>query len=439
MLGQTPSLQQPKPTTPNRRYASFLKNFIDPPPPPQPISTFVSEWLKSIGSDPEKRYRSDNHLQRLGDPVSRNLTRSAPEMSYIRDADGFAVPPIPASISHVASVVPSDFTGATSDPSRPSARTLVEDPHYRDLNLAANNIYMRPLHEQFPQHISDLVGYMRRDRDSPAPSPDHVRQDAELNELWMGSGELEVEEYFKDKIFPKPGASSSLKRAERQPISKHAVPSTGSRLKLSTPVPDLLYGYNRHEAFPHQQSQLISMGTQPIANNAGLLYPFFVIEFKGDGGSMWVATNQCLGGSASCVKMADNLNQQLKHYKSDEVQSIDSASFSIAINGTEARLYISWKQDERDYLTASVKSFLLHEPEHYIEFRKYVRNIIDWGKDRRLKDIRNCLDSLLEESRKRNSEAVKSRYPPSDSGSTTSSNKKPRSSSSRKNSRFSSA
>ncbi|KAK0728898.1 hypothetical protein B0T26DRAFT_749056 [Lasiosphaeria miniovina] len=76
-----------------------------------------------------------------------------------------------------------------------------------------------------------------------------------------------------------------------------------------------------------------------------------------------------------------------------------------------------------DYYMANIKSFLLQEPEHYIEFRKYVRNIIDWGKDKRLKEIRDSLDGLLEESRKRASEAAKSRQPPSD-GSATSSGKR---------------
>lgn len=100
-------------------------------------------------------------------------------------------------------------------------------------------------------------------------------------------------------------------------MAKHTVPRTGSKLKLSTPVPDMLYGY-RDRTFT-QQSQLISMGTEPIANSAGLLYPFFVVEFKGDGGSMWVATNQCLGGSMSCVKMAEDLNRRLMQCKSNKV------------------------------------------------------------------------------------------------------------------------
>jgi hypothetical protein len=130
---------------------------------------------------------------------------------------------------------------------------------------------------------------------------------------------------------------------------------------------------------------------------------------------MWVATNQCLGGSVSCVNIAERLNYQLRQCKNKkEVRPIDSAVFSIAINGTEARLYISWKHNDLDYYMRQVKSFLLQEPEHYMVFRKYVRNIIDWGKNKRLKQIQESLDDLLKESRKRTSQLAKSRPLPSD-------------------------
>jgi hypothetical protein len=441
-------IQQPKPNPPKRLYASFLKDFVDPvhpDPRPASIHTFVSEWLESVGSDPEKRCRSDSQLNHLdGNLISRQLTRSAPEMDYTQDANGFVVPSTPVSTrsrsrgaSHAGSVAPSNLTDATPSSGRSSGRSLVEDPLYRSLNLAANNIYMRPLHERLPEHIADLVDHVRRDRDSPGPSPDQVWQDAELNELWTGAGESEVEEYFRGKIFSKPGPSDSLKRADRQPIAKHAVPSSGSNLKVSNPVPDMLYGYNRHGAFPQQQAQLVSMGNTVVANNQDLIYPFFVIEFKGDGptgvGSLWVATNQCLGGSTSCVTIAERLNHQLRKCKSDDIRPINGAAFSIAMSGTEARLYVSWRHNELDHYMANVDSFLLQDPEHYLKFRKYVRNIIDWGKERRLKDIRDSLDSLLEESRMRVSEGAKSRQPPS-GNSATNNGKKRKSSSTRRNS-----
>lgn len=138
-------------------------------------------------------------------------------------------------------------------------------------------------------------------------------------------------------------------------MATHAVPNFSSDFKVSKPVPDMLYGYDLYEcvrnpdgAFPQQQAQLLSMTDEVLANDYGMIYPFFVIEFKADGpspGSLWVGTNQCLGGSASCVNMAERLNDQLRQCKSSEVRLIDNAAFSIAMSGTEARLYISWKDD----------------------------------------------------------------------------------------------
>jgi hypothetical protein len=292
------------------------------------------------------------------------------------------------------------------------------------MNLAANNIYMRHPCDPVPEHLTDLVDHIRQDRNSPGPSPDEVIQDGDLYDLSMGAAESEVEKYFYAHIFPDPKSLASLKRAERQPMARHALPNAGSKLKVSNPVPGMLYGYNRHSAFPQQQAHLISMGTEIVANSQNLVYPFFVIEFKGDGpsggGTLWVATNQCLGGAASCVNIAERLNRQLGQCKSDQVHQINSAAFSIAMSGTKARLYISWKDDELRYYMANVESLLLQRPDHYLEFRKYVRNIIDWGKDKRLDEIRTSLDTLLEESRKRASDSAKSRPLPSDSSMTSS-------------------
>jgi hypothetical protein len=79
-------------------------------------------------------------------------------------------------------------------------------------------------------------------------------------------------------------------------------------------------------------------------------------------------------GSASCVNIAERLNRRLRQEK---VQFVDSAVFSIAMNGTEARLYVSWKDDKLHYYMQKVNSFFLQDPEHHLRFRKYVRNIID--------------------------------------------------------------
>ncbi|KAF2245255.1 hypothetical protein BU26DRAFT_522349 [Trematosphaeria pertusa] len=402
------NLQQPAPKRPR---ASFLEDHVG-------LTDRISGWLESIGSDREKRCRSDSYLHASSDdPIPRNRTRSAPQMAYNRDADGYAMPPTPNSYagSFAPSIAPSGDAGATPGSSR-SSRALVEDPFYRDQNLAANGIYMRYRDEPFPEHIASVVDTARKKRDSPGPSPDDVYRDRALGALEMeGLDEPDVEDYFRDRVFPKAGEENDLRRTYRQPMSRHAVPSSAKpKLRVSNPIPDMLYGYRRHHAFPDQQTQLISMGTEMngTANTQGLMYPFFVIEFKGNGGDLWVATNQCLGGSASCVNIAERLNDQLRKCKSSKVQPVDSTVFSIAMNGEVARLYVSWKHNELDYYMQKVRSFLLQDPEHYIEFRKHVKNIIDWGRDKRLTEIRESLNTLLEAAGQSASEAAKARPPP---------------------------
>lgn len=67
------------------------------------------------------------------------------------------------------------------------------------------------------------------------------------------------------------------------------------------------------------------------------------------------------------------------------------------MNDTEARLYISWKHNELDYHMTYVDCFYLHDPEQYLRLRKYILNILDWGRNERLEGIRKALDSLLRE------------------------------------------
>lgn len=203
--------------------------------------------------------------------MPRQLTRSAPVMGYSRNADGFAVPPTPVSTGsrsyqtpNPESIAPSDISDATPGSGRSSGRSLVEDPFYRDMNLAANNIYMLHPCDLLPEHIAGLVDSVQQDRDSPGPLPEEIRQDRDLYDLSLGAGEPQVEQYFRTNLFPYPKSSDSLQRSDRQPMAKYSVPNTGSQLKISNPVPDMLYGYNRHGAFPQHQTQLISMGTEML-------------------------------------------------------------------------------------------------------------------------------------------------------------------------------
>ena len=244
--------QQPKPLPLKRPHVLFLEGFVDPlPSSPTPkghyLESNITQWVESIlGSESyrERHCRSDTLLGYLdGELIPRRLTKSVPNIEYTQDANRFVMPPTP--ISCYTLLVALSNTSA-----RLSRKSLVEDPYYRENNLAENNIYIRSSREQYTEYVASLVNQIRIDRDSPSPSLVEIQQDMGLENLEMGTGETDMEDYFRGKIFPKPPPLDSLKRIDKNPIAKQLVLDVGSKLKVSTPWPDMLYRYNRLRAFP---------------------------------------------------------------------------------------------------------------------------------------------------------------------------------------------
>ncbi len=86
-----------------------------------------------------------------------------------------------------------------------------------------------------------------------------------------------------------------------------------------------------------------------------------------------MAENQCLGGTASCINLAETLKTHLKDCVKDSKSNLVwsdeySAAFSIAMSGSEARLFISWKHSELDYYMAEFDNFILRRPKEFITF-----------------------------------------------------------------------
>jgi hypothetical protein len=93
------------------------------------------------------------------------------------------------------------------------------------------------------------------------------------------------------------------------------------------------------------------------------------------------------------------LKKELLKCKNKDIKPIDTSSFSISMNGTEARLHVSWKE-EQTFNVQKIRSFALQESQQFLEFRKYVLNISDWGRNERLESIKSGLDLLPEEGLK---------------------------------------
>jgi hypothetical protein len=216
------------------------------------------------------------------------------------------------------------------------------------------------------------------------------------------------------KVFPGDD-EGYLERLENSHMQRHCIPEINPQFKLSTPNPDMIYGYSA-VAFNQQLAQLASFSEMLDTGASNAILPFFATEFKsGDGtspGSLWVATNQCVGDSVACVNLLERVNDRLKLIDNEQVQLLETAAFSIAMSGTEARLYVTWKQDDSYYMQ-KVRGFLLQDPEHYQLFYKYVHNIVDWGRGQRLDGIRKAFDALQEFDREQASREAKARTPPS--------------------------
>lgn len=261
------TLQQPEPRPPKRPYASFLKDFVDPihpHPRPESLHALVSEWLESVGSDREKRCRSDSHLHHLDhDPVSRQLTRSAPEVGYTRDADGFAVPPTPASTRSRTSRVDSE-----DDSNRSSAFSTANtrNPWYRQTNLRFNHIYVRHPASPLPDLAAGHIDSIRAQRDSPELSSDELNQAIyRVDALAEGCNEDQVADFLNDTIFPNPeadttyGTGTGLTSNSNTLMAQHLVPiAPASPYRVTQPKTGRLYGYSERTMGAFTEPQLLA-------------------------------------------------------------------------------------------------------------------------------------------------------------------------------------
>ncbi|KAK7926785.1 hypothetical protein PG985_003783 [Apiospora marii] len=423
------------------------------------LDTFLSDAARSDHDTPSKRacYCSESLSSRVTDWLSQLPpdSPSDPDMfgKLKRDkgkgkskSDGSSAAggyDTPAQSAQSAQSAPSVVSGVSRPPTVASTGTYqsssstgrqVERQDYRRVNLMENGIEMLPRKTPLPAHVSALCNTIGKPRTSPEPTPEEAEQEmAFLQSLqFHGATEAEVEDHYKDDLFP--GGKRVCKDGlafRAKPTFQHCIPSGPSPNKVSKPIPDLVYGYTTKPEFTkfsesdRVAGQKLTPPMGEIASSGDLSFPFFVIEFKGAGpvnGNPWVATNQCLGGSATCVETAERLNRLLRQYPN--AKTVDNTTFSIAMDQGMASLYVSWSSDKLKYYMRDVDyRFDLENPEKYVLFRRYVKNILDWGKGPRLREIQEAFDFLLEEDRKRASAQARQRPPPSTSG--TPSSKRP--------------
>ncbi|KAF4467936.1 hypothetical protein FALBO_5170 [Fusarium albosuccineum] len=141
--------------------------------------------------------------------------------------------------------------------------------------------------------------------------------------------------------------------------------------------------------------------SQGGVNNDGLLYPFLTVAIEGNdsvkNGSLWAATDTCLASSSVCVTLVQKIEQELKVYDTSYYLAIDNTAFSVAMNGTVARLYVTFVTENGSCAMYNARSFLLQNPDHHLAFRIVMLNILEWGQSR-LSTIAGRLRMMLPEA-----------------------------------------
>ncbi|KAK0725647.1 hypothetical protein B0H67DRAFT_442980, partial [Lasiosphaeris hirsuta] len=259
----------------------------------------------------------------------------------------------------------------------------IRSPAYRFGVLEANNVYFEHPSNQLPDDV--LFQTTRLFVPSSPPMPEVLAN--LINELdrlcTYGGNESEVIQCFSaGPLFHDMLPRELCLRIDRK-MKRHLIPSNPTApYAIPQPRPDLMYGYPLQAFTQKQQNILKNLHPEiPSYSEAcpNLFFPFFIVEFKvtaGTRGDLWVAGNQCAGGSAACLQAVDQLNAVIREKRC--FGEMPSFCYSLVLDNNLGQVYVSWKDE--DYHIQKVASFLLSDPEALTRLFHCVENILEWGK-----------------------------------------------------------
>ena len=189
------------------------------------------------------------------------------------------------------------------------------------------------------------------------------------------------------------------------PFDRNGLPHThGFNLTpIAAPKPDLQFGFPHTEFAASQIGVMNNHRISPYAKPSTATYwPFFVVELKAAsrGGTHFIGENQAAGAGAHCVKSVDTLFEHTHRERSKE-KAFDSMMFSCVADAQHGTLWVHWRGIEVGkqprYNSAELRDFVWkHDSAEILNFRRTVRNIIDYGVDTRLPEIKEALDTLVQ-------------------------------------------
>ncbi|CAG9943099.1 unnamed protein product [Clonostachys rosea f. rosea IK726] len=286
-------------------------------------------WLESIKPYRPRRPRSDTNVQFLPD-----FYTNMPPKSTLKDST--IGPQGQGTIYHSAGV-------SGMEPFSKANQRPVLDRGYRD-TLRASEVILLEAEETVATDIQLVINTIGSEcGKSPNPEEELGSQslsDECVNMAINGANEQEVTRFFDCYFFSKKLLPKNIRRNDG-PMRKADVPKSSSIVgNISTPHPDLLLGY-QGKSFPNGQ-----LGQLDAWDTNSARFAFLSVDYKGDSastGSLWVATNQCLVATATCVRTIVKLRDAVKTQGAVEVaDKLDGHVFGLVTSGTEARLFVTF-------------------------------------------------------------------------------------------------
>ena len=154
---------------------------------------------------------------------------------------------------------------------------------------------------------------------------------------------------------------------------------------MSNPKPDIAYGLDA-TAFVDVGLIANTLHRDLAQISRGILYPFFLIEFKSYQGLPAEAVNQAQRGGAVLTSTMNLLKERAGILEHDQEYDLSSFAFSLAMNPYNATMFVHWRElrHEEDktkviHHTHSLEGYALNNLDSVDKLRIAVNNILDWG------------------------------------------------------------
>ncbi|KAF4963764.1 hypothetical protein FSARC_8247 [Fusarium sarcochroum] len=250
-----------------------------------------------------------------------------------------------------------------------------------------------------PIAVSRFVAEIRKtEGEFPSGYEDEIR----IRSLWEHASDALVYEWFmQTEVLDSYDAYAVFDDYNREAAEGFMRDSVGRQGQSVMPATSVTCGYPPDEFGPMSSSGLPSwVVCEAKAFSYGeIFYPFLLINMDGHGdresGCLQHATDECMVASSFSVDKVNKLNQRLAERSSDgQFQVLNSAVFSIVLNGAVARVFITHAWDENTDHMYTIGSVLLEDPEHNKRFRGLIQSICKWGTTERLQGIINAISAV---------------------------------------------